>query len=99
MLRRFLTDSGRRLNPPGVPGGLPWAKVPAVSSEQEDAIRDVDQVLQAEDIALVESVQRGLRSRGYSQGRFVVDGGRTDMTEHAVHHFHALVVAALNGGQ
>ena len=61
------------------------------TAEQEDAIRYIDQVLQVEDIALVESVQRGLRSRGYDQGRFIVDAGRTDMSEHAVHHFHGLV--------
>lgn len=63
--------------------------------EQEDAIRYIDEVLQVEDIALVESVQRGLNSKGYNQGRFIVDEGRTDMSEHAVHHFHGLVVDAL----
>jgi carnitine monooxygenase subunit len=65
------------------------------SPAQEDAIRYIDEVLQVEDIALVESVQRGLHSRGYNQGRFVVDAGRTEMSEHAVHHFHGLVVEAL----
>jgi choline monooxygenase len=69
------------------------------TAEQEDAIRYIDQVLQVEDIALVESVQRGLRSRGYDQGRFIVDAGRTDMSEHAVHHFHGLVVAAMARSQ
>jgi choline monooxygenase len=68
---------------------------PVPTPEQEDAIRYIDQVLQAEDIALVESVQRGLNSRGYDQGRFIVDADRTDMSEHAVHHFHALVVEAM----
>ncbi|MSP82674.1 MAG: hypothetical protein EXQ94_07030 [Alphaproteobacteria bacterium] len=70
---------------------------PTPTPEQESAIRYIDQVLQVEDIALVESVQRGLHSLGYNQGRFIVDPGRTDMSEHAVHHFHALVVAALAG--
>lgn len=65
------------------------------SAQQEDAIRYIDEVLQAEDIPLVESVQRGLHSRGYDQGRFIVDAGRTDMSEHAVHHFHALVAQAM----
>jgi len=65
------------------------------TAEQEDAIRYIDEVLQAEDIALVESVQKGLRSRGYNQGRFIVDAGRCDMSEHAVHHFHGLVVDAM----
>jgi carnitine monooxygenase subunit len=76
-----------------------YMESPDPTAEQEDAIRYIDQVLQVEDIALVESVQRGLRSRGYDQGRFVVDAGRTDMSEHAVHHFHALVVAAMARSQ
>jgi choline monooxygenase len=66
------------------------------TAEQEDAIRYIDKVLQVEDIALVESVQRGLHSRGYNQGRFIVDSLRSAMSEHAVHHFHGLVVDALN---
>lgn len=65
------------------------------TAEQEDAIRYIDEVLQVEDIALVESVQRGLKSRGYNQGRFIVDADRTDMSEHAVHHFHTLVAQAM----
>jgi phenylpropionate dioxygenase-like ring-hydroxylating dioxygenase large terminal subunit len=65
------------------------------SQEQEDAIRYIDKVLQVEDIALVESVQRGLHSRGYERGRFIVDGPRSATSEHGVHHFHGLVVNAL----
>ena len=76
-----------------------YMESPEPTAEQEDAIRYIDQVLQVEDIALVESVQRGLRSRGYDQGRFIVDAGRTDMSEHAVHHFHALVVGAMARSQ
>ena len=60
-----------------------------------DAIKYVDQVLQPEDIGLVESVQRGLHSRGYQGGRYVVDAGRTDISEHGLHHFHGLVLTAL----
>jgi choline monooxygenase len=73
-----------------------YMESPTPTAEQEDAIRYIDEVLQAEDIALVESVQRGLHSKGYNQGRFIVDEGRTDKSEHAVHHFHSLVVDALN---
>jgi choline monooxygenase len=40
-------------------------------------------------------VQRGLRSRGYVQGRFMVDAGRTQISEHAVHHFHRLYLDML----
>lgn len=52
-------------------------------------------VLQAEDNALVEGVQRGLTSRAYSRGRFMIDGGLTHNSEHAVLHFHQLVSKAL----
>jgi carnitine monooxygenase subunit len=46
-------------------------------------------------VAICESVQRGLASRGYTAGRFVHDpeGGQT--TEVAVHHFHRLYAQAM----
>jgi len=52
-------------------------------------------VLVPEDVAICESVQRGLASRGYTAGRYVHDpeGGQT--TEAAVHHFHRLYAAAM----
>ncbi len=62
---------------------------------EEEAIRYIDDVLQVEDIGIVESVQRGLHSRGYDQGRFIVDAERSQLSEHAVHHFHGLVLDAL----
>lgn len=62
---------------------------------ERDAIKYVDDVLQPEDIALVESVQRGLHSKGYQGGRYVVDKDRTDVSEHGLHHFHGLVLKAL----
>ena len=62
---------------------------------EREAIRYIDTVLQPEDIGLVESVQRGLHSRGYHQGRFIVDKDRTYLSEHGVHHFHGLVLEAL----
>ncbi len=66
------------------------------SEREMEAIRYLDEVLQPEDIGLVESVQRGLNSRGYDQGRFIVDRERSELSEHAVHHFHSLVHQALN---
>jgi choline monooxygenase len=63
--------------------------------DEEAAIEYVDKVLQPEDIGLVESVQRGLHSRAYDQGRFIVDAERTFISEHAMHHFHGLVLEAL----
>ena len=61
----------------------------------DDAINYTQNTLQPEDIGLVESVQRGLHSRGYSQGRFIVDKDRTFISEHGLHHFHTLVLDAL----
>jgi len=66
-----------------------------LTDEQQAAIRYADEVLQAEDIGLVESVQRGLHSHGYSQGRYIVDSGRTEVSEHALHHFHSLLFKAV----
>lgn len=53
-------------------------------------------VLVPEDIALCESVQRGLQSKGYSQGPMIVDDARSGRGEHAIHHFHRLVQQALS---
>ena len=66
-----------------------------LSDSELDAKRYVDEVLQPEDIGLVESVQRGLHSLGYSQGRFIIDKDRTFVSEHGLHHFHSLVLDAL----
>ncbi|MBX2825910.1 MAG: aromatic ring-hydroxylating dioxygenase subunit alpha [Gammaproteobacteria bacterium] len=89
-----------QMNPSGVettieyqdwftPGGT-------ITSQLKDAIDYQKDVLQPEDISLCESVQKGLHSRGYNQGRFIVDHGKTELSEHAVHHFQSMVVDALN---
>ncbi len=62
-----------------------------------EAIRYIDEVLQVEDIALVESVQRGMESPAFSQGRIVHDPEGSGKSEHAVHHFHGLVLDAYKG--
>ena len=54
-------------------------------------------VLAPEDIALCESVQRGLKSKGYDQGPIMAGEVPTGENEFAVHHFHRLVLDALNG--
>ena len=61
---------------------------------EEEAIRFIDDVLQPEDIGLVESVQRGMRTPAFEQGRFLVDPEGSGMSEHAVHHFHGMVLDA-----
>ena len=50
--------------------------------------RLVSEFVRPEDIRLCEAVQRGLRPRGYSQGRYVIDDKRNEWSEHALHHFH-----------
>ena len=62
---------------------------------EQQAIDYIDRVLQPEDIGLVESVQRGLHSRGYLQGRLMVDRDRSFNSEHGLHHFHRLVLQKL----
>ena len=48
----------------------------------------------SEDIALVESVQRGMRTPAFDQGRIVYDPQGSGLSEHGVHHFHGLVLDA-----
>lgn len=72
-----------------------FVKDGVVTQQLRDAINYQIDVLQPEDIGLCESVQQGLKSSGYNQGRFVVDAGKTELSEHAVHHFQSLVAQAL----
>ena len=69
----------------------------AVTAQLSDAIAYQKDTLQPEDIGLCESVQRGLKSFGYNQGRFIVDREMTELSEHAVHHFQRLVMQAIGG--
>lgn len=70
----------------------------AVGGEAEIPERHdyLQNILGVEDLELCESVQRGLVSRGYDQGRFMVDAARGGEGEHVVHFFHKLVYDALN---
>lgn len=61
---------------------------------QWEAIKYVDEVLQREDIDLVESVQRGMNTPAFDKGRYMVDPEGGGMSEHGVHHFHQLLLAA-----
>ncbi len=68
---------------------------PKPNEQEQQYIDYFRDVLNPEDIGLVQNVQKGLHQMGYNQGRFIVDAGRTDISEHAVHHFQTLVHAAL----
>ena len=61
--------------------------------EVAQATVDFSDEIQQEDIRICESVQKGLRSRSYSQGRFSVK------RENGVHHFHGLLAEFLKRTQ
>ena len=52
-------------------------------------------MFQLEDMALVESVQRGLASLGFDQGRYVCDPAESWFSETLLHGFHKQVLEAL----
>ncbi|MEM7195116.1 MAG: ring-hydroxylating oxygenase subunit alpha [Pseudomonadota bacterium] len=64
------------------------------NKDEQEALSFIDDVLQPEDIALVESVQRGMQTPAFEQGRFLVDPEGSGMSEHALHHFHGLLLGA-----
>ena len=69
---------------------------PEPTEQLAEAMAYQKDVLQPEDIGLCESVQQGLHSKGYNQGRFVVDSEKSELSEHAVHHFQHLYVDAMD---
>ena len=71
-----------------------FLEIPDPNEAELDAIRYIDEVLQVEDIALVESVQRGMNTPAFTQGRIVNDPDGSGKSEHAVHHFHGMVLEA-----
>lgn len=62
---------------------------PGTTPEVAQATIDFSDEIQQEDIRICESVQKGLRSRSYTQGRFSVK------RENGVHHFHGLLAQCL----
>ena len=71
-----------------------FLETPEPDTTELEAIRYLDEVLQVEDIGLVESVQRGMNTPAFQQGRIVHDPNGSGKSEHAVHHFHGLVLDA-----
>lgn len=51
--------------------------------------------LAMEDIGICEKVQKALHSRGYRQGKFVIDRDHVEFSEHHVHFFQKFVYEAL----
>lgn len=69
----------------------------SLSAVSKACMKWMNEKLGPEDIDLNIAVQRGLRSRGYSQGRYMIDAERSNESEHLVHHFHTLVHGAIHG--
>lgn len=65
------------------------------NNQERRYIDYIKNVLIKEDVGLCEQVQKGLHSRGYSQGRFVVDRAHNEFSEHHVHFFQNFVKEAL----
>jgi phenylpropionate dioxygenase-like ring-hydroxylating dioxygenase large terminal subunit len=67
-----------------------------LNEAEVQSVSYIDDVLQQQDIALVESVQRGMRTPAFEQGRIVFDSERSGsgLSEHGVHHFHGLLIDA-----
>lgn len=66
----------------------------ALTSSDLAAIRYLDAVLQTEDVALGESMQRGMKTPAFQQGHTVHDPDGSGKSEHAVHHFHGQALDA-----
>ena len=69
-----------------------YLETPEPNEAEVESIRFMDEVLQVEDISLVESVQRGMSTPAFEQGRIVYDPKGSGLSEHGVHHFHGLVL-------
>jgi choline monooxygenase len=67
----------------------------AMDPSTAEAVRYMNEELGPEDVALNEGVQKGLKSRGYRQGRLMVDRRRSDMSEHTIHYVQAMLLEAL----
>jgi len=67
----------------------------AMDPATAEAVRYMNEELGPEDVALNVGVQKGLKSRGYRQGRLMVDRRRSDMSEHTIHYVQAMVLEAL----
>lgn len=70
-----------------------------LTDEQKSLIDWYKNVFRPEDLRLVESVQKGLHSRGYrGQGRIMADNSSSGISEHGIAFFHNLVAQRYNQG-
>ena len=69
---------------------------PQPTPAQREVIEFLHETVRSEDIAIVESVQRGLRSRSFNRGPLMVHAEDSSMSEHAVCDFQAKVRHVMN---
>ncbi len=67
----------------------------ALDAQERGLVDYIRTCLTQEDVGLCERVQKGLHSRGYRQGRFIVDRTQSHYSEHHVHFFQKMVHDAL----
>lgn len=75
-----------------------WYTIDGVESDVIRQLAEQDRrTTVAEDVRLVESVQRGLNSRGYQGGPLVIDAEESVMSEHSLAIIHNWVREAIDG--
>ena len=75
-----------------------WYFAGAQPTSAEREVIDFVNVVREEDIPICESVQRGLHSKGYGQGRLVLTPGPSSVSENGVADFQRRVREALASG-
>ena len=65
------------------------------TDHQRELFRFRAEHTQPEDLAVCEGMQRGLHSRGFQQGRLMVDADFTELSEHGSHHIQHWVARQL----
>ncbi len=69
----------------------------APTPENEKQMNGLRDIVLPQDTAAMNGQQKGIRARGYRQGRLMVDAAHSWRSEHATHHFDKMVWEALNG--
>jgi phenylpropionate dioxygenase-like ring-hydroxylating dioxygenase large terminal subunit len=72
-----------------------WYFPSKIPTQEQQGIVDFVDGVRNEDIPICETVQKGLHSDGYTQGRFIANPDRSYFSEHAVHDFQKKVLVAL----
>ena len=72
-----------------------WYLPTETPTSAQQSVIDFVNIVRDEDIPICETVQRGLHSMGYAQGRLMANTNRSYFSEHAIHDFQAKVLRAL----